>query len=410
MYGTAVREELSAEELEAARLGFRQMLRRKRISSRFIEAHGDDLLARARFEYSRAVGRGDEIRSPAGWIIHCAWRRTQNQLESESHEPQLVSTEVAADVVDVASPTPEQAAIYADRARAIEVAMAELSHDQRTLIELSYFEGLSVREAGRFLHWHSSKAQRTHEAALRKLREALGISDVDELAIEIGLAAWVSLSASKQVLPTLPGGLEAVADASQRGAQGLWARAHELARRVLTSGGGEPTSAAVSSGAARAAGVCGAAAVACLAGGIVGPGVGRVVGFGAQHYRAPPAKVAQRPPGETPIADPGEERPIESEEPAPPSQAETGGGAHGRSTRESAAEQRRSPQSKAEGEFGAFGSTGTSSGRGEGRAPASSYARSSTTDSAASVPSSSSTPPSADSSNSSASREFGAFK
>ncbi len=408
VYGTAVQDELSAEELEAARLGFRQMLRRKRISSRFIEAHGDDLLARARFEYSRAVGRGDEIRSPAGWIIHCAWRRTQNQLESESHEPQLVSTEVAADVVDLASPTPEQAAIHADRARAIEVAMAELSHEERTLIELSYFEGLSVREAGRFLHWHSSKAQRTHEAALRKLHEALGVSDVDDLAIEIGLAAWVSLSASKQVLPALPGGLEAVADASQRGAQGLLVRAHELARRVLTGGGGEPTSALAAGGAARTAGVCGAAALACLAGGVVGPGVGGVVGFGAGHHQTPPSKVAQRPPGETPIADPGESKPVEPEESAPPSQAESGGS----SAKESAAGRASSPQSRAEGEFGAFGSAGSSSGQGEGRSePASSDARSSATDTAASVPPSSAAPASAhNSSSSNASQEFDAFK
>jgi hypothetical protein len=100
VYGTAIRDEPSSEELEAARLGFRQMLRRKRFSAHFIETHCEELLARARFEYSRALGRGEAIRSPAGWIIHCAWRRTQNQLESESQGPQLVSTEKAPDVVD----------------------------------------------------------------------------------------------------------------------------------------------------------------------------------------------------------------------------------------------------------------------------------------------------------------------
>lgn len=296
VYGTAIAEELSTEELEAARLGFRQMLRRKRFSAHFIEAHGEELLARARFEYSRAVRRGDQIRKPAGWIIHCAWRRTQNQLESESHEPALVSTEKAPDVVDSASATPEQVVIDADRARAIEVAMEQLSGDQRTLIELSYFEGLSVREAGRALGWHSSKAQRTHESALRKLREALGVTDIDELAIEIGLAAWVSLSASKQVLPALPGGIEAAADAGQRSAQSAWSRAQELARRVLL-GGGEPSGAMAAGGAARTAGVCGAAAVACLAGGVVGPGVGGVglVAGGVQQRQPVPVERQAEP-------------------------------------------------------------------------------------------------------------------
>ena len=228
MYGTAVRDEPTAAELEAARLGFAQMLRRKRFSARFIEAHAEDLLARARFEYSRAIARGEEIRSPAGWLIHCAWRRTQNLLEAQSVEPTFVAEEAVGVIADEASPTPEQAVIEGDRSERVAAAVGELSTDQRTLIELSYFEGMSVREAGRFLGWHSSKAQRTHEAALGRLREVLGISDVDELAIEIGLAAWVSLAAGKPVLASIPAGLEAAADAGGQAASGFWARAQEL--------------------------------------------------------------------------------------------------------------------------------------------------------------------------------------
>ena len=57
---------------------------------------------------------------------------------------------------------------------------------------------------------------------------------------------------------------------------GTWAKAHELARRVLL-GGSEPSSAMAAGAGVRAAGVCGAAAAAaCLAGGVVGPGVSGV--------------------------------------------------------------------------------------------------------------------------------------
>ena len=361
VYGTAIRDEPSAEELEAARLGFRQMLRRKRFSAHFIESHCDELLARAQFEYSRAVRRGDEIRSPAGWIIHCAWRRTQNQLESESHEPQLISTEKAPDVIDRGAPSPEQAAIEADRARAIEAAIAKLSADQRTLIELAYFEGLSVREAGRVLRWHSSKAQRTHESALRKLREALGVTDLDELAVEIGLAAWVSLSATKQVLPALPG-LDAVTDVGARGAHGTWAKAHELARRVLL--GGEPSSAMAAGAGARAAGVCGAAAAAaCLAGGVVGPGVSGVATIGGGQPDAPPAKVR--------VAEPpaAEAQPVAVAEPAPPGEPESkqanpaqAGRAPGEGEASPAVEanEQPSPEPAAEAEFGSLGGSASS--------------------------------------------------
>ena len=376
MYGTAIADEPSAEDLEAARLGFRQMLRRKRFSGHFIESHCDELLARASFEYSRAVRRGDEIRSPAGWIIHCAWRRTQNQLESESHEPALVSTEKAPEVVDHATATPEQAAIEADRERAIEAAMAKLNGDQRTLIELAYFEGLSVREAGRLLGWHSSKAQRTHESALRKLREALGITDLDDLAIEIGLAAWVSLSASKQVLPALPG-LDALAETGSRGAHGTWAKGQELARRVLL-GGNEPSSAMAAGAGARAAGFCGAAAAAaCLAGGVVGPGVGGVAELGGGHGEAPPAKVrVVEPPA-------AEEQPVVAAEPSPAGESnagEAGSAGTGESPSETEGEggptlEVNEPQSaevQAEPEFGSLGgAAGSAAPEASAKAPSS---------------------------------------
>ena len=198
VYGTALKTEPSASELEAARLGFTQMLRRKRFSARFIEANAEDLLARARFEYTRAVSRGAEIHTPAGWLINCAWRRTQNLLEAQSVRADLrLDREGGRDRrrgdADAGAGRNRRRPGAQDR-RCRRAALT----DQRTLIELSYFEGMSVREAGRFLGWHSSKAQRCHEAALRRLREILGIEDVDALAIEIGLAAWVSLAGGRR--------------------------------------------------------------------------------------------------------------------------------------------------------------------------------------------------------------------
>ena len=298
MYRT-VQAELSAGDLDAARLGFAQLLRRKRFSARFIGANAEDLLARARFEYTRALAEGAEIHSPPGWIIHCAWRRTQNLLEAESNRPTFVSTEKAGAIEDTATPTPEEAAISEERARRIEEAMSRLSPDQRTLIELSYFEGMSVREAGRFLNWHASKAQRCHEAALRRLRELLAVEDIDALGIEIGLAAWISVATGKTIAVSVPAGVEAVADAGGRAAGGLWSRTHELARRLVLGGASEPSGAMAAGNAARAAGVCGAAAVACLAGGVVGPGVGGVgllPGGGAKHQRPAAERAAQAAP------------------------------------------------------------------------------------------------------------------
>lgn len=195
MYGVKASDELKQEELEEARLGFIQFLRRKRFSPQFIESHGDDLFATAALEYSRKLAEGEEIESPAGWLITCAWRRTKSQLEAEGRRPHLVSVDSGAQVADETSRDPEEAVLDEDRFRKVREAVDQLSVDQRRLLALSYFEGLTVREAGRALQWHSSKAQRAHEGARRKLHDLLGVTSSDDLAVEIGLAAYVSLTA-----------------------------------------------------------------------------------------------------------------------------------------------------------------------------------------------------------------------
>jgi len=195
MYGVKASNELKQEELEEARLGFIQFLRRKRFSPQFIETHGDDLFATAALEYSRKLAEGEEIDSPSGWLITCAWRRTKSQLEAEGRRPHLVSVDSGAQVADENSRDPEEAVLDDDRFRKVREAVDQLSVDQRRLLALSYFEGLTVREAGRALQWHASKAQRAHEGARRKLHDLLGVTSSDDLAVEIGLAAYVSLTA-----------------------------------------------------------------------------------------------------------------------------------------------------------------------------------------------------------------------
>lgn len=196
MYFKPVAAELSKRELEAARLGFKQLLRRKRFSPRFIEQHGDDLFGTASLEYSRKVDEGADIENPTGWLIACAWRRTQSQLEAEGRRPEIVSTEVTGPVADEIGKDPEDALLSEDRVRKVREAVEELPVEQRRVVALSYFEGMTVREAARALDWHPSKAQRAHEAAKRRLQELLGVDDADALEIEIGLAAYGSVAAN----------------------------------------------------------------------------------------------------------------------------------------------------------------------------------------------------------------------
>lgn len=215
--------ELSKRELEAARLGFRQLLRCKRFSPHFIETHAEDLFGTATLEYSRKLAEGDEIYDPPGWLITCAWRRTKSHLEAEGRAPRVVSTERSGPVVDEGGQGPEDILLDADRFRKVREAVADLTADQRRILALSYFEGFTVREAGRKLNWHSSKAQRAHEGAKRKLHKLLGVSSSDDLAIEIGLAAYLATTATTAVAhgSRLPGLHHLLDRTSQKATEGL---------------------------------------------------------------------------------------------------------------------------------------------------------------------------------------------
>jgi RNA polymerase sigma factor (sigma-70 family) len=186
---------MEPDELERARLGFNQYLRRKGFSRQFIDRHGDELFATAALEYSRKLAEGEEIESPAAWLVTCAWQRTKDQLRAEARRPAAVSADECNPVVDEAGQNPEYVLLEEDRLRQVRDAVNELPIRQRRLLALSYFEGLTVREAARQLHWHSSKAQRAHEGARRRLHELLGVSSADDLEVEIGLAAYLSVAA-----------------------------------------------------------------------------------------------------------------------------------------------------------------------------------------------------------------------
>lgn len=297
-YKATHQNELSRAQMNRVRKGFRGTLVKLRYSPQFIVNNCDELLAIAHSEYVKAVDDGVEIEDPVTWTIHCAWRRTQNLLHAEGYRPRMVSSEKVSELADESAPTPEQLAEDEDRARKIRRAVETLDEDQRKLIALTYFEGMSVREAGRYLNWHASTAQRCHEAALRNLRRRLPVSSSDELEVDVGLIAWLSFASAGSAFH-LPGGFEAVLEKAGHGASGLWARMHDLARRFTVGGGSDAAGAVASSGAGRAAGVCATGvAIVCFAGasGIVGPGVGGGIGL-LEGTHDPPhhAKAAAKP-------------------------------------------------------------------------------------------------------------------
>jgi RNA polymerase sigma factor (sigma-70 family) len=292
MHRIKAKGELSQSQLQAARLGFLKYLRRRRLSEDFIQNHGDDLFSIATLEYSRKLREGAEIERPGGWLIDCAWKRTKSFLEAEQRRPSLVSAEKAEELLpDEDASTPETTALEEDRIRKVHEAVARLSEEQQWFLAHAYFEEVGVREMARKLGWHPSKAQRFHEAARQQLRDLLGVEKIDDLVVEIGLAAYISIAVERSSGRQWPAGLEGVVDMAERTATDLWARAQDLARRLPLGGNAEPSTTAVVGGTAgRAAGVCATAAAACLAAtGVVGPGLD-VLDRGGQPAERPPAK------------------------------------------------------------------------------------------------------------------------
>jgi RNA polymerase sigma factor (sigma-70 family) len=296
-------DELTVGQMDAARKAFRGKLLRLRYSPQFIVNNAEELLAIAHSEYARAVEKGVEIEDPVAWTIHCAWRRTQNLLQSESIRPRSVSSEQVAELVDDGEIGLEEQALEEDRARKVREAVAKLDEDQRKVIALTFFEDMSVREAARHLGCSASSVQHRRETALRTLRRFLPVRSGDELAIDVGMACWLAVAADRSGFH-LPAGFETVIDRAGHGASGLWGRVQDLARRFGAGGGGDAATAVASSGAGRAAGVCAAGlAAVCLASAgtaIVGPGVSAIGGGSGrpsppQHHGRPKPRATVRP-------------------------------------------------------------------------------------------------------------------
>jgi RNA polymerase sigma factor (sigma-70 family) len=324
--------QLSDAQFEAARLGFFQFLRRKRMSPQFVDRHGEDLFGQACVEYTRQCSEGKEIFDPPAWIITCGWNRTKSLLETRDYRPDMVSADLLGDLPSE-DDTPEQEVLSEDRHRKVNEAVQRLPDYQRRLLALSYFEDESVREAARRLGWTPSKAQRAHETARRRLRKMLDVEWSDELAIEVGLAAFLSVGGGGcarrlQLIGAIEGALDALAHPAELGyrlldvarapfshgassghsgtAAEVGARAAanlhrqsrsltdrasrrlpDLGGRLFTSGAAE-TGAAAAEGGGRTLEVCKAIAAACVIGGGAVTGA-LIVSEGHQEVSRPTA-------------------------------------------------------------------------------------------------------------------------
>jgi RNA polymerase sigma factor (sigma-70 family) len=254
---------LSHDVLLDAQNGFEKYLSAKGFPPRFIVDHAEDLMARARFELARAQKRGTVIENPPGWLINCAYRRAQNFVTSRERAPEFIELDSPGGVVIGDEATPEDSTLDRDRMRKVQMAVSKLSAEEKKIVALQFFEGMSLAKSARELGWDESKARRRHRAAMDHLYDLLGVDQADDLLIDIGFVCWASVAFGCSVPTGLWTGAEALADRVGHAAASGWARLHELVRRALSGGAAEPAGATAAGSVGRAAGVCGAALV-CL--------------------------------------------------------------------------------------------------------------------------------------------------
>lgn len=263
---------LDADQLRAIEIGLRARLRTRRIPEAFIERNLEDLVQEAIAEYTRARERGDEISNPGGWIVHTASLRAIDAVRRESREID-VPDEVMAEDPDQSSPPSEEEAIEHLQVEELHHAMGRLSVSQRRALSLAFFEEKTTREGARALGWSESTFRRRRDSAVEALRKRLGVTAPE---IEVGLAAWLSLSAGQGQPHRVLEPLASIGDAVRAGFAGTGDKARDLVSRFLSSGGGEATISAAGP-VGRAAGICATAAVAaCAASGVIGPGLGGI--------------------------------------------------------------------------------------------------------------------------------------
>jgi RNA polymerase sigma factor (sigma-70 family) len=344
---------LDAEQLRAIEVALCGKLRAHRLSETFIARYSDDLIQQALTEYTRVCDQGQSIENPGGWAVNTAFRRAIDQLRREGRETSPIAAEVALETTEGTGAPPDEEAIRNIEAEQLHEAISRLSVAQRQALSLYYFSEKSTREGADALGWSEPTFRRRRDSALRALRERFGVIEIpepaqgDQLAIEIGLAAWISLAGAQGYLAAIGNQLAGAADAVRGGAGTLADRVRDYTTRILSSGSSEGIVNVASGPAGKAAGICGAAvAAAVCVTGVIGPGVG---GIDLIHQSSKPAtssahRRAARP---APIAQPHHpsppaEAPREvSRHPhrSPSSTSSSGGSGHAQKATEEATEQ-----------------------------------------------------------------------
>jgi RNA polymerase sigma-70 factor (ECF subfamily) len=112
--------------------------------------------------------------TPLAWLLTIARTRAIDRLRSGKQERQRSEPLDSADTVRASSGDPEERSLLSEQQRFVRDALAGLSPDQREVIELAYYQGLSQTEIAGALGQPLGTVKTRTRLGLMKLRETLG--------------------------------------------------------------------------------------------------------------------------------------------------------------------------------------------------------------------------------------------
>jgi RNA polymerase sigma-70 factor (ECF subfamily) len=120
----------------------------------------------------RALGRFREGAPFRPWLLHIVANEARNRRRSAGRRAQLAVRAAAEEPSGGAAPSPEAALLSAEQRERLLAAVNELPEDQRTVISLRYFVGLSEHEVAEALGLPSGTVKSRTARALERLRAA----------------------------------------------------------------------------------------------------------------------------------------------------------------------------------------------------------------------------------------------
>ena len=122
----------------------------------------------------RALGRFREGAPFRPWLLRIVANEARNRRRSAGRRAHLALRAATEQPSGGAAPSPEAAFLTAEQRESLLAAVNELPDDQRTVISLRYFVGLSEHETAEALGLPAGTVKSRTARALERLRESYG--------------------------------------------------------------------------------------------------------------------------------------------------------------------------------------------------------------------------------------------